>query len=74
MAKNALGKGLGALLGDNSKAAEEVAIVTGATKQDTRDLLSAITSEADGSLWIDPGLLRPNPKQPRVYFDPSRFE
>lgn len=74
MAKNALGKGLGALLGDNSKAAEEVAIVTGATKQDTRDLPSAITSEADGSLWIDPGLLRPNPKQPRIEFDPKRLE
>ncbi|MBQ1711088.1 MAG: ParB/RepB/Spo0J family partition protein [Treponema sp.] len=74
MAKNALGKGLGALLGDNSKAAEEVAIVTGATKKDTRDLPSAITSEADGSLWIDPALLRPNPKQPRIEFDPKRLE
>lgn len=74
MAKNALGKGLGALLGDNTKAAEEVAIVTGATKHDTKNLPSAITSEADGSLWIDPNLLRPNPKQPRIEFDPKRLE
>lgn len=74
MAKNGLGKGLDALLGDNARASEEVAIVTGATKTDTRDLPSAITSEADGSLWIDPALLRPNPKQPRIEFDPKKLE
>ena len=51
-----------------------MAIVTGATRPATRELPSAITSGADGSLWIDPGLLRPNPKQPRVEFDPKRLE
>lgn len=74
MAKNALGKGLGALLGDNAAASEEVALATGTKKTDKRNLPAVITTEEDGSLWIDPQLLRPNPKQPRVEFDQKRLD
>lgn len=77
MAKNALGKGLGALLGDNPAAKEEVAVTTGglhtATVKHTK-LPSAITMEEDGSLWIDPNLLKPNPKQPRVEFNQKQLD
>ena len=74
MARNALGKGLGALLGENAAASAEVAAATGANKSDTRSLPPQIMTEDDGSLWIDPNLLRPNPKQPRTEFDPKKLE
>ena len=74
MARNALGKGLGALLGENAAASAEVAAATGANKSDTRSLPPQIMTEDDGSLWIDPNLLRPNPKQPRPEFDPKKLE
>ena len=74
MARNALGKGLGALLGENAAASAEVAAATGANKSDTRSLPPQIMTGDDGSLWIDPNLLRPNPKQPRTEFDPKKLE
>ncbi len=80
MAKNALGKGLGALLGDNPAAKEEVSIATGNSSSihsnitKNAKLPSAITMQDDGSMWIDPALLRPNPKQPRVEFNQKQLD
>lgn len=77
MAKNALGKGLGALLGDNPAAKEEVAVATGGLHTVTikkSKIPSAITVEDDGSMWIDPTLLKPNPKQPRVEFNQKQLD
>ena len=83
MAKNALGKGLGALLGENPAAQEEVAVSTGAaatsgglhnTSLKRTKLPSAITMEEDGSMWIDPALLKPNPKQPRIEFNQKQLD
>lgn len=77
MAKNALGKGLGALLGDNPAAKEEVAVATGGLHTVTikkSKIPSAITVEDDGSMWIDSALLKPNPKQPRVEFNQKQLD
>ena len=82
MAKNALGKGLGALLGENPAAQEEVAVSTGAatagglhnTTLKRTKLPAAITMEEDGSMWIDPSLLKPNPKQPRIEFNQKQLD
>lgn len=77
MARNALGKGLGALLGDNPAASEEVAVSTGGLHTVTlkkSKIPSAITVEEDGSMWIDPALLKPNPKQPRVEFNQKQLD
>lgn len=77
MARNALGKGLGALLGENSAASEEVAVSTGAVSSSTAkntNLPSAIEQKEDGSLWLDPALLKPNPRQPRHDFDQKALE
>lgn len=76
MAKNALGKGLGALLGENAAASEEVAIATGVAKglSKNKKLPSAITTDDDGTLWIDPNLLIPNPHQMRKEFKQKELE
>lgn len=79
MAKNTgLGKGLGALLNENKAAAQEVALSTGelnttAIKKNSK-LPSCIEVDENGGLWIDPNLLKPNPKQPRLEFDPKKME
>lgn len=77
MAKNALGKGLGALLGDNPAASEEVVISTGGFHNTTvkkSKIPSVITVEENGSMWINPNLLKPNPKQPRVEFNQKQLD
>lgn len=79
MAKNTgLGKGLGALLNENKAAAQEVALSTGelnttAIKKNSK-LPSCIEVDDNGGLWIDPNLLKPNPKQPRLEFDQKKME
>ena len=75
--KNALGKGLDALIPGTSDThaagdVSEPAPVPASKKASS--LPSAITAEEDGSLWIDPGLLKPNPKQPRIEFNQKQLE
>lgn len=82
MARNALGKGLGALLGGNPEASAEVGISLGQSSlvnstnnlQNNLSLPKEITTKEDGSLWINPELLKPNPKQPRFEFDQKKLE
>ena len=76
--KNALGKGLGALLSENSVSeaavVEETTPKVAASPLVTSTLPAAISTKEDGSLWIDPNLLKPNPKQPRIEFNPKQLE
>lgn len=76
MAKNALGKGLGALLSENPAASEEVSSGLGKTvlSRRTSKLPSAITTDDNGGLWLDPALLKPNPHQMRVEFKQKELE
>lgn len=38
-----------------------------------RQLPQGITSDDDGTLWVSPNLLKPNPHQPRQYFDEEKL-
>lgn len=75
MAKNALGKGLGALLSETPAAKEEVAVSLGGgihnvnvVTEKPKNIPSCIEIDDFGGLWVDPALLKPNPKQPRTEF------
>ena len=66
--RKALGKGLGALFNDSALTSESD------IHTNNRKLPSAIETEDDGSLWVDPYLLKPNPKQPRSEFNQKQLE
>ena len=81
MAKR-LGKGLGALLaeeGGEDISIDGVVIPSAqslekeAPKERKTKLPKGIESDEDGTLWVDPILLKPNPRQPRVYFDEEKL-
>lgn len=75
MAKNALGKGLGALLKDT--AVNEVSIPSGGihTIEVKKDNIPAcIEVDENGGLWVDPTFLVPNPKQPRMDFNQKQLD
>ncbi len=77
MAKNALGKGLDALLKENKDASEEVAVSTGGLHTISikkSAVPSCIDVDENGGLWIDPSLLKPNPKQPRTEFNQKQLD
>ena len=77
MAKNALGKGLDALLKENKDASEEVAVSTGGLHTISikkSSVPSCIDVDENGGLWIDPSLLKPNPKQPRTEFNQKQLD
>lgn len=72
--KNGLGKGLGALLEDSDADEEFIQSATKRTSSSKKltsssNLPKGITADEDGTLWVDPNLLKPNPRQPRLYFD-----
>lgn len=80
MAKSqGLGRGLDALMGGspaagktNGKANAETLIKKTTTK--ASNIPEQITVDDNGTLWIDPKILKPNPKQPRVEFDQKALE
>lgn len=76
MAKNALGKGLGALLHENTTFSESKKLqsLSENIPNASVKLPENITMEEDGSLWVDPTLLVPNPKQPRLEFDQKKLD
>ena len=74
MAKNALGKGLGALLGDSGLVKPVSSGAAEANIKVNSKLPAAIETKDDGSLWIDPALLKPNPKQPRIEFNQKQLD
>lgn len=67
MAKNALGKGLGALLKENS--VEDAVPAASPAPVNSKNIPSCIEVDDNGGLWVDPAFLIPNPKQPRQEFN-----
>ena len=82
MAKKALGRGLGALIKENPEANEEFLISTGLGLHSVQvakggrpaNVPACIEVDSDGALWCDVEMLKPNPKQPRVDFNPKQLE
>ena len=82
MAKKGLGKGLDALIKNNPEANEEVLISTGLGLHNVQvaksgrpaNVPACIEVDAEGGLWCDVNLLKPNPKQPRVDFTHKQLE
>ena len=82
MAKKALGRGLGALIKENPEANEEFLISTGLGLHSVQvskggrpaNVPACIEVDSDGGLWCDVNMLKPNPKQPRIDFNPKQLE
>lgn len=77
MAKHqGLGKGLGALM-QEADLSEEVSENGVQLKENASpvslNLPAGISSDENGTLWVDPALLKPNPRQPRTYFDDEKL-
>ncbi len=54
--------------------------VTEVSTQDSQSIIdihsklpAGITADENGTLWVDPKLLKPNPRQPRQYFDEEKL-
>mgnify|MGYP002520684898 FL=1 len=77
MAKGGLGRGLDALLLENAPHQSYVRQEppqSGDAPAVNPSLPACIEVHDDGSLWIDPALLRPNPRQPRSEFNQKKLE
>lgn len=84
MAKNALGRGLGALLKENSDASQEVLISTGAAKpasaatvvkaERPENVPECVEIDENGGLWANPEFFIPNPKQMRQDFNQKQMD
>ena len=77
MAKHqGLGKGLGALM-QEADLSEEISENGVQLKENVSpvnlNLPAGISSDENGTLWVDPALLKPNPRQPRTYFDDEKL-
>ena len=77
MAKHqGLGKGLGALMHE-ADFSEEISENGVQIKENASpvnlNLPTGISSDENGTLWVDPALLKPNPRQPRTYFDDEKL-
>ncbi len=64
-----LGKGLEALIKESPEETENSSIL-----QKTENLPKNVRSDENGTLWVNPNLLIPNPKQPRKHFDSKELE
>jgi ParB family transcriptional regulator, chromosome partitioning protein len=62
--KRGLGKGLGALIGDNIPSLTELSSAI-----DSEGAQNTVLPDGSELLWLDPRDIRPNPKQPRRVFD-----
>lgn len=71
MAKG-LGKGLGALIHESEDLQSEND--NPIKNERSQNLPSSIDVDENGGLWIDPSLLKPNPKQPRAEFNPKQLD
>ena len=80
MAKTSrLGKGLGALMAESSTPEEKSSTETKTVKSENKSsakskLPEGINADENGTLWVDPKLLKPNPFQPRHFFDQEKLE
>lgn len=77
MAKHqGLGKGLGALMQEaeiSGEPSETGVQVKENVSSVSLNLPAGISSDENGTLWVDPALLKPNPRQPRTYFDDEKL-
>lgn len=65
MANFGLGKGLDALMAEY----DEPEVVQGSSIK----VPEGITVDENGTLWVNPNLLKPNPRQPRTVFDEEKL-
>ena len=75
MAKSTgLGRGLDALMSE-AQVGEITSISSPAhaTEQPKTSLPKGLTPDENGTLWVNPNLLKPNPHQPRRYFDEEKL-
>ncbi|MBQ5490553.1 MAG: ParB/RepB/Spo0J family partition protein [Treponema sp.] len=79
--KGGLGKGLSALL-EEAESQESQAPVTQEAEQTgvqvktvsaSDNLPAGIEQDENKTLWVNPALLKPNPRQPRQYFDQEKL-
>lgn len=72
-----LGKGLDALLEGSNIAGFDFESPQnrpdGTAAAVTRQLPAGITADSEGTLWVNPALLKPNPHQPRQFFDEDKL-
>jgi len=66
-----LGKGLEALM--DEAGGLEPSVPVSAPVKPKSDIPEGITVDENGSLWVNPALLKPNPHQPRQYFDEEQL-
>jgi ParB family chromosome partitioning protein len=70
----ALGKGLAAIMDGSATGFEfDASQGTAGGPAARKDLPVGITSDDDGTLWVNPALLKPNPRQPRQIFDEEKL-
>lgn len=69
-----LGRGLDALMGGPAKEKSTAENLIKTTTKKASNIPEQVTVDDNGTLWIDPRLLKPNPKQPRTEFDPKALE
>jgi ParB family chromosome partitioning protein len=77
VAKGGLGKGLGALMMEADAESSEEKNENASTENFSAanlNLPQGISSDENGTLWVNPSLLKPNPHQPRTFFDGEKLE
>ncbi|NLM01169.1 MAG: ParB/RepB/Spo0J family partition protein [Treponema sp.] len=73
--KDALGKGIDALLAEVDVSVEDVTSPASITKKaEKNEALPKGLSQENGELYVELSLLKPNPQQPRLEFDHSALE
>lgn len=75
MAKSTgLGRGLDALMSEAQvEGISSISSPAHATEQPKTSLPKGLTPDENGTLWVNPNLLKPNPHQPRRYFDEEKL-
>lgn len=57
----------------SASAEYEIAPAASSAKPAPSKLPAGISVDENGTLWVDPALLKPNPRQPRKYFDEEKL-
>ncbi len=74
--QNRLGKGLDALMGEanfQNDSLESGVQIKETSASTNIHLPKGITTDENGTLFVNPTLLKPNPRQPRTYFDDEKL-
>ena len=75
MAKSTgLGRGLNALMGSAADDTSSASTIIKAATKKASNIPEQVSVDDNGTLWIDPRILKPNPKQPRVEFDKASLD